>query len=111
MAAGCDPQPWRSQRRPSQDGANGTESNIGVREAGLRSRFANRRRSILSNLLRAVLGGPQEAQAFNCQFCVSECPADVDEFCAERFCEFYGAGCAWLGQPSCPQYQVNCNLI
>lgn len=67
----------------------------------------------------AVLGTsePAEAGAFYCQFCVSSCPQDLEQYCANRGCETSWAACEPV-HPDTPgtcqpytQYQVQCNLI
>lgn len=65
----------------------------------------------------AVLGTsePAEAGAFYCQFCVSSCPQDVEQYCENRSCETSWAACEPAAHAgSCypySNYQVQCNLI
>lgn len=68
---------------------------------------------ILAGMAVLSTSEPAEAGAFYCQFCVSSCPQDLEQFCEDRFCESSSPAC----EPSGPvgscwyQYQVQCNLI
>lgn len=59
-----------------------------------------------------VLGSPEPASGWYCQFCVNSCPADLEEYCSQQGCFEGSQSCDPVAPYYCPGgWQVNCSLI